>query len=222
MRRQKSQASIFTRKHAHRKVTRQEKLAFISRYVRVPDPTNTRAVNRQYKRLRSFPLDLQKPATKEQRKNLKKRGFFTTHKGLVVDGPRDSRRKPVKARRFRVLGDGSGVKWTVNGRRDYIIGLTREERIAFALDPAGFLYLHREFMKQTYSDFRNARDIQVRLQWGAYQATKDFDPSMFYKGGDTLKKEQKLMAQGKTDKLTGLHYVIHLPRKKRRHGKKKK
>ena len=192
-----------------------EKLALVSKYKRVSDPTNKRSVAKQYRTLKAFPLDLQKPANKAQKKELRKRGFFTTDKGVVVDGPRDSRRRPVKARRFAVIGKGEGVKWTVNGRRDYIIGLTPAERKAFAADPKVFLKAHRKMMRETYPDFRKARDIQVRLQWGAYQATKDFAPSMFWTS-DTLGREQKLMKHGKTDKLTGLHYVIHLPRKQRK------
>lgn len=222
LRRQKSQAKIFSQKRAHRKVSHADKLAFISRYVRVPDPYNRRAVTRQYKRLKGFPLYLQKPASKSERAELKKRGFFTTHKGVIVDGPRDSHRKPVKARKFKTLANGTGVKWTVNGRRDYIIGLTPQERIDFAWNPKEFLRQHRKMMREKYPDFRNARDVQTRLQWGAYQGTKDFLPSDFFAGGDTLKKEQKLMAQGKSDKLTGLHYVIHLSKSKRKKHRARK
>lgn len=223
LKRQKSQARILPSKRRHGKFSHAEKLAFISQYKRVPDPTNKRSVSKQYKILRAFPLDLLKPASKAQQKELRKRGFFTTGKGVIVDGPRDSKRRPIKARRFTVLTNGEGVKWTVNGRRDYIIGLLPSERIQFAADPVAFLKAHRNMMQERYPDFRNARDVQVRLQWGAYQATKDFSPSFFFKGGGTLEKEQRLMRQGKTDKLTGLHYVIHVSHKKRRkHGRKKK
>src|SRR5437899_903075 len=142
MARQKSQARRLSQRRPHRKLTRDDKLRFISQYQGVKDPFNTRAVDRQYKRLRSFPLDLLKPATKEQREGLKKRGFFVAKKGVIVDGPRDAKRKPIKARRFSVLGKGEGVKWTVNGRRDYIIGLSDSERMEFAANPAAFLKAH--------------------------------------------------------------------------------
>lgn len=214
MRRQKSQARSISQNRPHRKITRDEKLALISRYQRVPDPFNTRAVNRQYKKLKSFPLDLQKPANKEQRAGLKKRGFFTTEKGVIVDGPRDAKRKPIKTRRFAVLGKGEGVKWTVNGRRDYIIGLSNAERKEFAENPAAFLKAHKEMMREKYSDFRNARDVQTRLQWGAYQATKDFVPSYFSKRYPYI--ESPVKGKKVLDRLTGIHYVIHLPRKHRK------
>lgn len=214
MARQKSQARILSRRRPHRKLTRDDKLRFISQYQRVKDPFNTRAVNRQYKKLKSFPLELQKPASKEQRAGLKKRGFFTTEKGVIIDGPRDGHRKPIKARRFAVLGKGEGVKWTVNGRRDYIIGLSSAERKAFAANPAAFLKAHKAMMRATYHDFRNARDVQTRLQWGAYQGTKDFVPSYFTKRYPYI--ESPVKGKRVLDRLTGIHYVIHLPRAKRK------
>lgn len=220
MARPKSQSRSVPPRRPHRKLTRDDKLRFISQYQRVKDPFNTRAVNRQYKKLKSFPLDLKKNASKEQRAGLKKRGFFVTGKGVIVDGPRDSRRKPIKTRRFKVLGKGEGVKWTVNGRRDYIIGLTDEERRAFAHDPLTFLKAHRAMMREKYADFHNARDIQTRLQWGAYQATKDFSASYFTRRYPYI--ESKVKGKKVLDRLTGIHYVIHLPRKKRQHARKRK
>lgn len=219
MPRLKSQDRSISQRRPHRKITYDQKLAFVSKRERVPDPYNRRAVVKRYKALKSFPLDLQKPATKAQRTGLKKRGFFTTGKGVIVDGPRDAKRKPVKSRRFKVLANGDGVKWTVNGRRDYIIGLTDAERSEFAVDPGGFIKRHRAMMRSKYRDFRNARDVQTRLQWGAYQATKDFNENYFtrrYPYIDSPVKGKKVL-----DRLTGIHYVIHLPRKHRAKRKKK-
>lgn len=220
MARRQTHSRILPQQRPHRKVTREEKLAFISQYGRVSDPTNTRSVNRRYQQLKAFPLHLQKKATKEQRAALKKRGFFVTPKGVIVDGPRDIYRKPISTRRFAVVGDGI-VKWTVNGRRDFIIGFTPQDKREFARDPKGFVRAKLKELKRDYPDVRNARDIQVRLQWGAYQATKDFTPYSFTKRYPYIESKRK--GQKILDRLTGLHIVVHVPVKhrKRKHGKKK-
>lgn len=209
-----SQARSISKSATRGKLTHADKLAFISQYERVPDPTNTRAVSRQYGKLKSFPLYLQKSATKEQRAILKERGFFTTGKGVIVDGPRTAKRKPIAGTRFAILKDGT-VTFSKGSRKDYIVGFTRAEKKAFAKDPKKFMDAReKEFRAKLKARGIKARDVQIRLQWGAYQGTKDFAPNQFMKRYPYI--ESKVKGQAILDRMTGMHVVIHVAKKKKR------
>lgn len=221
MARRKSQAQSVPESRKHRKLTHEEKLALVSRYKRVSDPTNKRSVHEQYKKLRAFPLYLQREASAEQRAELKKRGFFTTDKGVIVDGPRTGKRKPIEGTKFRIL-KGGVVRFEKGARQDYIIGLTKAEKKAFALDPKSFVESKEKELKALLKTRGiKFRDFQTRIQWGAYQGTKDFTPRSF-QGSDTGKRATRALAKGSkrqidrdaADKMTGLHIVIHRKGKK--------
>lgn len=214
-----------------------QKLAFISKYERVPDPYNTRAVNRRYSTLRKFPLYLQRPANKSTREHLKERGFFVTQKGVIIDSPRDSKRKQIKGAVLDIQSDAT-IKWTVTRetkkqrtiRSDYIIGFTKKEKREFAANPNAFIEKKKAELKKTKAGLRGKRDsqIQVRLQWGAYQATKDFHQGYFTKRYSHLPERDLKRVH---DRLTGLHIVVHSTKHltglhlttkttRRKHGKK--
>ena len=205
------------------RISHADKLREISRYERVRDPTNVRAVARRYRALKHFPLYLLRKADKPTLAELKKRGFFVTDKGVFVDGPRDVRRKPIPNTRMEIMRDGV-IKWRNGNRADYVIGFTRQDKKEFVRDPDAFTKKKLKELKEKFPTLKDAKSLQVRLQWGAYQGTKDFSPSYF---------TQRYFApeKGRIDKLTGLHVVAHIPRhltgmhvtaKGRKNGKRKK
>jgi hypothetical protein len=208
-----------TQSRKHRALPHVEKLSFIRKYESVSDPTNERAISRRYNQLKRFPLHLARGAPKETRVALKQRGFFVTKRGVFVDGPRDSRRKPIPGARMRITKDAT-IVWSVKQRRDYIVGLTKAERKEFAKDPKTFIASKEKELRAKYPSL-GKRKIQTRLQWGAYQATKDFSPTVF--SSKYLMKWLPREKEHKIDKLTGLHFVIHVPRKKgKKHAKGKR
>lgn len=208
----------------HRAPSHVEKLVFIRKREHVNDPTNVRSVTAQYNRLKNFPLHLRRKADKQQRAELKKRGFYTNSKGVIVDSPRNVKRKQIPGAKFSIL-KGGVIKWSVKQRRDYIIGMTKKEKKEFALDPKGFVAKKLAELKKTNPSFKGLkRKPQVRLQWGAYQATKDFVPGRF-PFSKTDEQLYRIYAgrprKADQDKLTGLHIVIHVPRKRKKHAKRK-
>lgn len=206
--------AILSRTRAKSKrVARTDKLALISKYQRVSDPTNSRAVDKLYAKYKRYPASIHKTISdKKTRENLKARGFFTTDKGAFIDSPRDVRRKKIPRTRFEVNQDGT-VVFRNHKRRDYIIGFTKAERIAFAKDPEGFQKKKIAELERKYPALRGRK--VVRLQWGAYQATKDFVPTHFLTryGANWNTPVGKKMK----DILTGFHIVVHYNPK----GKKK-
>lgn len=209
----------------HRAPSHVEKIEFIRKREHVNDPTSERSVSAQYNRLKNFPLHLRRAANKEQREQLKKRGFYTNSKGVIVDSPRNVKRQQIKGAKFSIQKDGT-IKWSVKQRRDYIIGMTKKEKKAFALDPKGFIATKLAELKKKNPSFKGLkRKPQVRLQWGAYQATKDFVPGRF-PFSKTDEQLYRIYAgrprKGDQDKLTGLHIVIHVPRKRKKHGKRRR
>lgn len=208
-------------KRSHRAPTHAEKLAFIRRYGKpATDPTNERSVSRQYHKLKQYPFELERKADKQTRAALKERGFFTTQRGVIIDGPRDSKRRPIKGARLRITKDGTVIT-TVKDRRDYIIGLTKAERKEFAKNPDAVMARKEKELRAKYPKIGKRRKIQARLQWGAYQATKDFSPRVF--SAKYFAKWLPREREHKIDKLTGLHFTVHVPREKgkRKHGKRK-
>ena len=202
----------------HRALSHVEKIRFIKRYEKVGDPTNERAISRRYNQLKRFPLHLARKAPADTRDKLKARGFFVTKRGVFIDGPRDTRRKPIPGARMRINKDAT-VVWSVKQRRDYIVGLTKAERKEFAKNPGPFIEKKEKELRAKYPTI-GKRKIQTRLQWGAYQATKDFSPNVF--SSKYLMKWLPREKEHKIDKLTGLHFVVHVPREKgKKHGKRK-
>lgn len=187
------------------RISHAEKLRFISQYKRVADPTNKKSVDNQYRTYKKFPLYLQRPANKSQRAELKKRGFFVTEKGVIVDGPRDAKRKPIKGAKLSIQSDGT-IKWSIKDRRDYIVGLTNAEKKEFARDPNALIKRKLTELKSRNPTLAGKKKIQVRLQWGAYQATKDFHAGYFTKRYGHVPERDKKRVQ---DRLTGLHFVVH-------------
>lgn len=208
-------SSTRTKSKSHKTLTHADKLAFISRYQPVPDATNKSAVTRQYKKLRRTPVHLEKKVDKETRDRLKDRGFYTTKRGVVIDVPRDAKRKQIPHTKMSVAKDGT-VIFRNHKRRDYIVGFTKKDKAEFAKDPNAFIKRKTEEMRAKYPTL-GKRKLQVRLQWGAYQATKDFYPGYFTKRyGHVPERDRKRV----NDRLTGLHIVVHIPRKENR-GKRK-
>lgn len=202
----------------HRALTHVDKLEFIRKYEGVTDPTNTRSVSRRYNELKRFPLHLARKAPVESRAALKERGFFVTKRGVFIDGPRDSKRKPIPGARLRINKDAT-IVWSIKQRRDYIVGLTKAERKAFADDPDKFIKEKENALRAKYPTL-GKRKIQTRLQWGAYQATKDFSPRVF--SAKYFAKWLPREKEHKLDKLTGLHFVVHVPRERKKRATRKK
>lgn len=200
----------------------EQKLHALSRAGFRPDPFNTRQVNRQYRELQST-KHLIRRADKKTRDDAREHGFHVNHKGVVIDGPRDRKRQPIKGAKISVLRGGV-VTTSVKQRRDFIYGFTRAEKKAFADDPAAAEKSILARLRQRFPTLKKSRKPQVRLQWGAYQATKEFSPSYFTsKYFATVSPEEKRRGgkQKRLDKLTGLHIVIHVPTQRKK-GKKKK
>jgi hypothetical protein len=191
-------------------------MAFIRKHgERVSDPTNTRAVNRQYEILRRVPWHLERSANKQQREILKARGHRVTGKGVIVDGPKDLHGEKIPGSKISISKSGT-VVWRVNGRRDFIVGLTKEEKREFVRDPDALVSRKWEELKREHPSIANVRKYQVRLQWGAYRSRKDFSKHEFTRKGKSPSVEQlERIYTGKgrkhdEDKLTGLHFTVHL------------
>jgi len=178
-----------------------------------------------------IPPALERRADKKTRDEAREHGFHTTQKGVVLDGPRDKRRDPIKGSRVRMLRGGV-AQISVGQRRDFIYGFTRKEKQQFAADPGSMEKTILERLRSRFPQLKRARKPQVRLQWGAYQATKEFSPSYFtskYFAGvapEEIRREGS-KAKPRLDKLTGFHIVIHVPKKspkgkKRATGKRRK
>lgn len=217
-------------------LTHEEKLRRLSRVGIQADPTSPRSVAATYyqrfENKKSFkyrehssrvPLDLERRASKKQRAELKQHGFRTTERGVIVDGPRDKRRVPLKGSRVKVLSGGV-VQTSVGQRRDYIYGFTRAEKKKFADNPEAFTNSKVAELMERFPHLR--RKKQIRLQWGAYQATKDFSPNYFTAtyfaaiSPEERRKVGKKKAKPRADKLTGLHIVVHVPKKKAKKKRK--
>lgn len=190
------------------KISHIDKLKFVAKYKKISDPSNERAISREYKSLRQFPLHLLRPANKTQRDELKRRGFFVTEKGVIIDGPRDANRQPISGAKLTISKTGDMIFISKNKRKDFISGFTKEDKKEFAKDPNTFIARRVEELKKKYPTLRNAKTIQVRIQWGAYQATKDFYPGYFTRIGSGKDEIEKINKKQK-DKLTGLHIVAH-------------
>lgn len=174
-----------------------------------------------------IPKELERPATKAQREELRRHGFRTTKRGVIVDGPRNKRREPIKGARLEIL-KGGVIKTSVGERRDFIYGFTRKEKREFAKNPAAFEKKKLAELRSIFPTLKKARRPQVRLQWGAYQATKDFAPSYFTAkyfstiSPEEVRKVGKKNARPRADKLTGFHIVVHVHAKRKTNGKGRK
>ncbi len=216
---------------APQRIAHEEKLRRLSHAGIQVDPTDRRATARafvKWQNSKHVPRDLERRADKPTRDELKHHGYYVTKRGVVIDGPRDSRRKPIKGSRVRVM-KGGVIKTSVGQRRDIIYGFTKKEKRAFAKDPEGFTKSKLAELMSRFPVLRGKKK-QVRLQWGAYRATKDFSPNYFNTkylttpSPEEIRRVGKKKARPRADKLTGLHIVVHVPKKKgnRKHGRKKK
>jgi hypothetical protein len=175
--------------------------------------------------------------SKATRAELKAHGFRTTKRGVVVDGPRDRKREPIPGSKVEVMRGGV-IKTSVGARRDFIYGFTAKEKREFARDPAAMERKILARLRKQFPSLAKARKPQTRLQWGAYQATKDFSPTYFTAkyfaaiSPEETRREGKRGAKPRIDKLTGFHVVIHVPTKagkrqgvhrgKKKQGRKRK
>lgn len=214
-----------SRRKRHRARTHEQKLAFILKHQsRVADPTNTRQVERKYTELKRVPWHLEHKADKATREKLKARGFHVTKRGVIVDGPRNVRREPISGSKMEIQKDGT-IKWSVKQRRDYIVGMTKKEKSEFAKDPSAFIEKKKRELQEKNPTLRRKRKIQVRLQWGAYQATKDFSPSLFTTRYPQFAKWLRSVRRDqreKADRLVGLHFTVHVPKKRKTRRRKRK
>lgn len=166
-----------------------------------------------------IPKDLVRPVrSKETRDELRKHGFRTTKSGVVIDGPRNNKREKIPGSKIEVLRGGV-VKTSVGRRRDFIYGFTKSEKKAFAEDTGAFIKKKTAELRKKYPLLKHSRNLQIRLQWGAYQATKNFSPNYFTK--EYLLKFMTKAGQidkthRKIDALTGIHIVVHVPRAKKK------
>ncbi len=202
------------------RTTHEDKLRALSRAGRSTDPTDKRRVTREYAELRAdqasrTPRSIERPASAAQRKELKAHGFRVTKRGVIVDSPRDKHRKQLPGARTQVKSGGVIIQ-SVKQRRDFIYGFTAKEKREFAKDPAHMESIIFDRLRKRFKNLRRAK-VQSRLQWGAYQATKDFSPTYFTAkyfaeiSPEEMRREGKRDARPRADKLTGLHFVVHIP-----------
>ena len=214
--------------------THESKLRALIRAGRRIDPTNRRAVSRAYsefKRRESLERNYGHAVTPTMARILRDKGFYVSKKKspvVVVDVPRNVHREKIPHTHFSVLKSGI-VKFTNTERRDFIIGFTKEEKREFANNPGEFTARKVAEFKRDYPQYaRYVKPASIRLQWGAFQATKQFAPSYFTQtyfasiSSEETRKVKKGKRKPRIDKLTGLHITIFVPQKKARNAHKRK
>jgi hypothetical protein len=174
-------------------------------------------------------VHLRQPATKEQRAELRTRGYIVNHKGIILDRPRDKDRKQIPGAKMSIQ-TGGVIKWTVGQRRDFILGLTTAERKEFEKDPEKLIDRKLKALRESHpKTFKGLKQKpRVKLQWGAYASRMEFSPHEFARKYPLWAKWLKAhgrkfpesvgrvkTAQAK-DRLVGLHIVIHVPRRKKK------
>lgn len=168
---------------------------------------------------RKIPAYLVHRASAQQRAELKAHGYKTTSKGVAMDGPRDKHRERIPGAKMEIQKGGT-VKWSVGQRREYVVGFTAQDKKEFAKDRKAFVALKLAELiashPQTFKKIRRAP--QVRLQWGAYGATKDFSPRMqsTTTNFNWDKKRPTKVARDTRDRLVGLRIIVHIPKKRKR------
>lgn len=184
-----------------------------------PDPSNRKRVNDAFRKLESrkrLEKEYTIRAPKEARTELKKRGFVVSKRGVLIDTPR-AKGEHIKGAKAEIFKDGT-VKFSVKDRRDYIVGFTAKEKKEFAKNPAKMIEKKTVELREKYPTLRRIRKIQTRLQWGVFSATKDFSPFYFtrqyFAEEGITKKTKRKKGIKKIDKLTGLHFIVHTPRRK--------
>ena len=121
-------------------------------------------------------------------------------------------RKPIPGAKVDIL-KGGVVRFKKGKREDHIHGFTEAEKKEFAHDPKVYVaQREKAFRAEMKRRGIKVKDLQVRLQWGAYQATKDFSPNAFT--GRYPYIESKVKGAAVLDRMTGLHFVIHRKPKK--------
>lgn len=146
---------------------------------------------------------------------LKARGFDVVQKGVILDNPRDVHNKRIFGARVSIRQDGI-VTEKIKNRTDHIISLTKEEKLAFVKNPEAVLKELRKKtgLKLTKKGPKTKRQF-VRLQWGAYAGTIDYDLRVlmqYFTDEKTGRIKRRLL-----NKLTGIHFVTF----GRKNGKKK-
>lgn len=165
---------------------------------------------------------LKRFTSREQRDDLKRHGYTVNTTGVYLDQPRDKERKRIPGAKLEIQKGGI-VKWSVGQRRDFIVGFTPKEKKEFAKNPEAFTaFKLQELIASHPQTFKKIRKPpNVRLQWGAYQAQKDFAPNYFakiYPNFDKTRANKR--TREARDRLVGLHVVIHIPKKRKRTKRK--
>lgn len=207
----------------------EENIRYLSRKGWRGDPTNRKAVAAsaaEYRARDTIERRYSRPVSSTEARLLKAHGFHVSKHGALIDAPRkrakdDPKRGKVPGARFKILKDGT-VKFTSKERRDYIKGLTKKERKQFAENPKSVLNDILLRLKKKNKDLRGKK-VQVRLQWGAFESRKDFSANTFAARMKSMEKISKMLrkrygAKVKTplDNLTGIHFVTHAGKKKRK------
>lgn len=200
------------------------------------DPSNRRATARAFSELKrkdTLEKHYGHDVTRERAKELKKHGFYVNLRKrkplVVVDVPRNVHREKIPHTKFSVLKGGI-VQFKNTERRDFIIGFTNDERKQFADSPGDFVKRKVAEFKSDHPQYaRYIKPSSIRLQWGAFQGTKQFAPSYFTKSYfSTISPEEAREVPARKrkpriDKLTGIHITIFVPAKsKGKHASKEK
>lgn len=205
-----------------------ENLRYLSKRGVQVDPTNSKAITtkaREVRRREQLVEYYGKKVTQKQARQLRERGFMVEGRKAVIDVPRDKHRKKIPGSKLQVLKDGT-VKYTVKDRRDYVVGFTKAEKKRFAKEGPSVIAEVLKRLRKANPTLRGRR-VQTRLQWGAFQATKDYSPHYFtgtYFASISPEDRREGRKQPRLDKLTGLHFVVHVSpkRKTKRRAKAKK
>ena len=230
-RRQKTRP-IVARERAPSKERHAENLRYLSRKGWKGDPTNKHAVAASAAEYRSRDTIAKRYGRKissTEARLLKRHGFDVKGDTLILDKPRVRGAERIKHHKFRdrlpakeTISKEGIVKQSYKNRRDYIVGFDKAQRKRFAENPKGELDNILDTLKKRYKDVRGRRKKQVRLQWGAFESRKDFSPQQFIKFLDTARKvaamlKKKYGSKVKTplDKLTGVHIVVHVQKKRK-------
>lgn len=152
----------------------------------------------------------------EKKKILKDKGYTVTTKGVILDAPRTALGKRLKGSRMSVL-KGGVIKETIKDRRDYIIGLNKNQRREFAKDPKRLV---KELLKHSKSPaLRKTKKQYIRLQWGAYSGRIDYkleNLAQYF-------LDEKGKIKGHLIKnLTGIRVITYVEKTKRKKAKRKR
>lgn len=180
------------------------------------DANQKKRIARLWEKYKSFSPKMLRKVTPKTRDDLAAKGFQVTRKGVILDAPRTPLGKRLKGARVSVLKNGI-IKESVGDRRDYIIGLDKKQRRAFALDPKKFL---KDLQDKTRSkNIKKFKKHYIRLQWGAFSGRIDYKIENL---ADYFLDDKGKLKRGLLKNLTGIRIITYdetKKRKKRKRGK---